>query len=88
MDRRSLRLKLIAEILTEQGFYSSLRDDVLLARLEGVGPQEVERALMVVGYLLVQTRQLDMIMKDGPVVIQYRSRFDTEIKSLLSRGEK
>ncbi|ACS79925.1 PEP/pyruvate-binding domain-containing protein [Maridesulfovibrio salexigens] len=88
MGRRSLRLQLVAEILAEHGFHTSVRDDVLFARMEGISLEMAERGLVVAGYLLVQTRQLDMIMKDGAAVENYRNKFRREIEVLLSGGGK
>ncbi|WP_320175668.1 PEP/pyruvate-binding domain-containing protein [Maridesulfovibrio sp.] len=88
MGRRSLRLRLVAEILAEHGFHTAVRDDVLFARMEGISLDIAERGLVVAGYLLVQTRQLDMIMKDGPAVENYRNKFHREIEILLAGGGK
>ncbi|WP_421901840.1 PEP/pyruvate-binding domain-containing protein [Maridesulfovibrio sp.] len=88
MGRRSLRLRLVAEILSEHGFHTAVREDVLFARMEGIPQNMAERGLVVVGYLLVQTRQLDMIMKDGPAFENYRNKFRREIEVLLSGDGK
>lgn len=84
MGRRSRRLQLVTEILSEHGFYTSVQGDVLFARMEGISPEMAERGLTVAGYLLVQTRQLDMVMNDESAVDKYRGRFNTEIGSLFS----
>ncbi|WP_415718357.1 PEP/pyruvate-binding domain-containing protein [Maridesulfovibrio sp.] len=88
MDRRSLRLQMVASILAEYGFHTTVRDDVLFARMEGIAQYKAEQGLIIAGYLLVQTRQLDMIMKDKSAAGQYESRFHSEIKSLISGGGK
>lgn len=86
MGRRSLRLRLVAEILAEHGFHTAVSEDVLYARMEGFPLDMVERGLVVAGYLLVQTRQLDMVMKDGSAIEDYRNKFHREIDILLSGG--
>ncbi|WP_419783643.1 PEP/pyruvate-binding domain-containing protein [Maridesulfovibrio sp.] len=88
MGRRSLRLRLVAEILAEHGFHTAVSEDVLYARMEGFPLDMVERGLVVAGYLLVQTRQLDMVMKDGSAIENYRNKFHREIGILLSGGGK
>jgi len=83
MDRRHLRSRLVAEILEKRGFIAEIRDDALFARLEGVGREAVEQAMVVLGYLLMHTRQIDMSMADPGAAVRYRDRFEADIGKLL-----
>jgi pyruvate,water dikinase len=82
--RRETRTRLVAEILERHGFIAEVRDDALFARLEGVSCGAVERALAVAGYLLIHTRQIDMVMADKSATDRYRERFSSDIESMLS----
>jgi pyruvate,water dikinase len=82
--RRTVRARLVAEVLERHGFIAEVRDDALFARLEGVSRQTAERALAVAGYLLVHTRQIDMVMADPGARGRYARRFDSEIQSMLA----
>ncbi len=44
--------------------------------------RDVEQGLRVVGYLLMHTRQLDMIMNDPSAVEHYRTKMRADIQSL------
>jgi len=83
-SRRTIRSRLIADVLERQGFIAEVRDDALFARIEGVSREAVERALAVTGYLLVHTRQIDMVMFDENACQRYRDKFDTDIRVILS----
>ncbi|WP_432736138.1 PEP/pyruvate-binding domain-containing protein [Maridesulfovibrio sp. FT414] len=83
MGRRSRRLQLVADILSKHAFHTSMNGDVMFARMEGISPEMAKRGLTVAGYLLVQTRQLDMVMDDSAAIEKYRARFDREIESLI-----
>ncbi|MBI9078913.1 MAG: hypothetical protein JEY79_04135 [Pseudodesulfovibrio sp.] len=83
-SRRMIRARLIADVLERQGFIAEVRDDALFARIEGVSKEAVERALAVTGYLLVHTRQIDMVMFDNKACQKYRDKFDTDIMVILN----
>ncbi len=52
--------------------------------MEGVSGEAVERALAVVGYMLIHTRQIDMVMSDQSAVRHYQEKFDRDIEYILS----
>jgi len=82
--RRIRRAEFIAEILEQYEFQTSVRDDALLARLDD-RPQEVmEERLTILGYLLMHTRQLDMIMAREDVVAGYREKLLRDIEQVRS----
>ncbi|BBD09075.1 PEP/pyruvate-binding domain-containing protein [Desulfovibrio ferrophilus] len=71
--RRILRTKLIADLLQERDFRVKLRGDALSARMEGFDRASMVRRLRALGYLIIHTRQLDMIMAD-PAEAQRRRK--------------
>ncbi|WP_320170530.1 PEP/pyruvate-binding domain-containing protein [Maridesulfovibrio sp.] len=86
IGRRTLRVQLVAEILACHGFLTSVNGDVLYARMEGISAADAENGLKVAGYLLIHTRQLDMVMDGDAVADGYRSRFEEDIELLLTDG--
>nr|WP_321258359.1 PEP/pyruvate-binding domain-containing protein [uncultured Pseudodesulfovibrio sp.] len=84
MGRRSSRARMIGEILERYGFIVEVRDDALFARIEGVEKEAVEQALVVAGYLLVHTRQVDMVAADQDSISRYGQKFTADIGALLS----
>ncbi len=74
LERRIARVALLAELLDEHGFQVSLTEDTATARLAGLEQDAMKDRLRLVGYLLMHTRQLDMVMDDPSAVAHYRSR--------------
>jgi len=62
MERRTLRVRFIARILEELGFYVNVKQDLLNATLKGLPVKELEDKLDMVGRLLGCSRLLDMAM--------------------------
>jgi len=88
MLRRNARAGLVADILEQRGFIVEVRDDALFARLEGVSRQAVERAMAMLGYLLMHTRQIDMVMADPEAILRYRNKFEADMETLLSEMDE
>ncbi|MEF3696113.1 PEP/pyruvate-binding domain-containing protein [Desulfolutivibrio sp.] len=82
--RRRLRAEFVAGILEDHGFLIDINEDSVFARRSGGTPEEMDEALRIVGYLLMHTRQLDMIMHNRPLVETYRRRIDGEIARVLA----
>ena len=82
-DRRQRRARFVAELLEERGFRVDLRQDSLMARIEGGERDFMLQRLEALGFLIVHTRQLDMVMADEASVTYYRKELDEEIKRLL-----
>lgn len=62
LDRRIGRAQLIAEVLEHYGFQTHVLEDSLTARAEGLPQAHMEQLLVILGFLTIHTRQLDMVM--------------------------
>ena len=82
-QRRFRRVHFIAEILQEQGFRVGVREDNLIARVEGHDMDYMKERLKILGYLTLHTRQLDMIMNDNTSLNHYRLKIEKDIRSIL-----
>jgi pyruvate,water dikinase len=80
--RRARRARMVGSILERQGFRTEVLADSLRARTEGYEQGEMCERLKVAGYLVVHTRQLDMIMANDAAAAESRARLDREIDSL------
>ncbi|MFO8090687.1 MAG: PEP/pyruvate-binding domain-containing protein [Desulfatiglandaceae bacterium] len=81
--RKKKRVQLIEEILTDWGFVIEVTEDVLWARFEDQ-PQEVMRQrLRILGFLIMHTRQLDMVMSNEKMVSHYKKRIQNTINELF-----
>ncbi|MBI4704096.1 MAG: hypothetical protein HY744_23555 [Deltaproteobacteria bacterium] len=85
-DRRLRRVELIGALLEEQGFEVQIHDDLARARFAGAGAGPSGDKLKVVGYLLIHTRQLDMIMGDAALVRRYQAKMEADIEKLAGGG--
>jgi pyruvate,water dikinase len=82
-ERKVARARLIGSLLTDRGFETTVVEDMVTARRIHLEQQEVERDLRVVGYLLMHTRQLDMVMNQPEAVEHYRAKMATDIDGLI-----
>ncbi len=82
-QRRMRRIKFIADILTDHSFRVDLREDNLVARVEGFDMDFMIERLKILGYLTMHTRQLDMIMNNESAIQYYRAKIDKDIKEVL-----
>jgi pyruvate,water dikinase len=89
LDRRMRRARFVAEVLENYSFQVEMQGDEMRA-MYAKGPMDVMLdRLRVVGYLLMHTRQIDMVMTNDGLVNHYRQRFATEIGEILREsGEK
>lgn len=78
-SRRVLRARLVADLLEERDFRIRLHGDSLNARVEGFDLPEMEKRLRALGYLVMHTRQLDMIMGDKAEAERRRKELSAEI---------
>jgi len=82
-QRRLRRVHFIAEILQEQGFRVDVREDNLIARVEGHDMDYMKERIKILGYLTLHTRQLDMIMNDNTSLNHYRLKIEKDIRNIL-----
>jgi pyruvate,water dikinase len=82
--RRLRRAQFVASLLEEYGFRVEVKDDGVFARMEGFDEEFMKTRLRVLGYLLMHTRQLDMIMANDSAYHHHRSKMMQDIDSILN----
>ena len=86
LERRSRRAKFVAETLENYNFRVEMQGDEMRA-VYARGPMDVMLdRLRVIGYLLMHTRQIDMVMTNDRLVAHYRQRFAEEIGGILDKA--
>jgi pyruvate,water dikinase len=85
--RRLLRVNLLGDILAVFDFRVEIKGDTLTARIEKRPREYLEKRLMVLGYLLIHTRQIDMVMADEEVRDQYRVKILADLATILPNHE-
>ena len=75
LTKRSRRLRFMEAVLKERGFLISLKGDMLIARLAGVGREEMGSQLELLGRLISFTRQLDAVLQDDDMAMRYAENF-------------
>lgn len=88
MTRRARRIAFVSGLLTEFDFSLEIKEDALIARVEGLATAELMDRLRVLGYLIIHTRQLDMIMRIPEQVRLHREKILREIGVMLARKEQ
>lgn len=84
-DRKNLRVRFIGDLLDDLGFRVDVKEDTAFARLDGLDRDDMFSRLRVIGYLLMHTRQLDMIMASPAAVRHYRDKMKGDIKTLMAQ---
>jgi pyruvate,water dikinase len=74
--------------LEDYDFTVEIREDILRSRLEGFETDFMESRLKIIGYLMIHTRQLDMIMLNATAVNHYRSKFKADLAQILNQTPK
>lgn len=75
ITKRSLRLRLIEDVLEQHGFNVRIKGDLLVGRLANLPADEMLGILDQLGRLLAYTRQLDAVLADEGAVRRLASRF-------------
>jgi pyruvate,water dikinase len=81
--RKKKRVQLIEEILTDWGFVIEVTEDVLWARFEDQPQEVMQQRLRILGFLIMHTRQLDMVMSNEKMVSHYKHRIQKTINELF-----
>ncbi|MFA6222514.1 MAG: PEP/pyruvate-binding domain-containing protein [Desulfomonilaceae bacterium] len=79
--RRRRRAIFVGEILERFEFRSEIREDSAFARVEGLDQAVMEDKLRILGYLIIHTRQLDMVMSNGASINQYRNKILADLNT-------
>jgi pyruvate,water dikinase len=86
IHRKAARVRMICDILERHGFAVAAREDHATARIAGLPAADMERHIEIVGYLIMHTRQLDMIMADPASVAHYRAKIGRDIREIADRS--
>lgn len=84
-NRRYLRVYLLKDILEQFDFRVEQKFDALTARIEKKPMPFLTSRLKILGYLLIHTRQIDMVMGEQAMVEEYREKIVVDINSILAR---
>jgi pyruvate,water dikinase len=71
VDRRVRRVRFVGKLLEHYDFRIEIKDDSVLARLEGHNEDYLKERLKVLGHIIIHTRQLDMVMFNDAMVNWY-----------------
>jgi pyruvate,water dikinase len=75
----------VGNLLEEFGFRAEIKKDSVFARVEGQPEDYMRERLKILGYLIIHTRQLDMVMGNHASVNHYRSKLLGEIREMLTK---
>jgi pyruvate,water dikinase len=81
--RRVARAAFVANILQRFGFRAEVKEDATFARQEGREEGFMRERLRILGYLIIHTRQLDMIMADSGLFHQYREKILHDLEQVV-----
>ncbi len=80
--RRQTRVLFVGSLLEEHEFRIEVKGDALFARLEGLPQDTMIERLRILGYLIIHTRQLDMIMSNSASIGSYKEKMRADIARL------
>lgn len=83
LHRRVRRAALVGGILQEFGFRVEIKEDNLLARLDGGDEEFMKTRMVTLGYLIMHTRQIDMVMANDGAYHQFRAKMMEDIGRIL-----
>ena len=80
--RRHRRVRMLGEMLREIDFRVDIKGDSLTARIEKRPVSYLRERLVVLGYLLIHTRQVDMVMDEDGFVGRYVDKIHADIRMI------
>jgi pyruvate,water dikinase len=80
--RRRRRVRLLGDTLRGIDFRVDIKGDSLTARIEKRPVPYLRERLVILGYLLIHTRQVDMVMDEEGFVDRYLERIHADIRML------
>lgn len=83
-NRRFIRIQLLRNILEQYDFRIEQKVDTLTARIEKKTMDYLLPRLKILGYLLIHTRQIDMVMDDLEMVGKYQRKILTDIDLIIA----
>jgi len=87
-ERKLTRVYFVSERLEEYGFRVDIKEDAVFARLEGLSEEAMKDKLKMLGYLIMHTRQLDMVMGQASAINHFRAKMRKDLKEVLGvRGQ-
>lgn len=82
-QRRFIRIQLIKDILRRYDFRVEQKADALTARIEKKPAPYLLERLKILGYLLMHTRQIDMVMADQGMVAHYTNKILNDLHGIV-----
>jgi pyruvate,water dikinase len=81
--RRLRRAHFVGDVLSEFDFRLEIKEDAAFARLEARDKDFMCERLKVLGYLIIHTRQLDMIMANTASANNYWTKITNDLNSIV-----
>jgi pyruvate,water dikinase len=85
--RRVRRVRLLAGMLEDEGFEAVIRGDNLTARIQSLPEDEMFRALRILGFLSIHTRQIDMVLSGDGDIAKYDKKLRKQMHEALQDFE-
>ncbi|MDD4701515.1 MAG: PEP/pyruvate-binding domain-containing protein [Desulfovibrio sp.] len=83
--RRRLRARMVADVLEQHGFRADVKDDSVFAVAEGYNATETLIKTRLLGYLLIHTRQVDMIMLETERATALKNKILADMQALSAK---
>lgn len=87
LDRRKLRAQMVGKLLEEYGFRVDIKEDALFATAEGYDAEQSLRRTVLLGYLVIHTRQVDMIMHNTAAAQALEHKLNADMAHIFTRKE-
>ncbi|MBO4301050.1 MAG: phosphoenolpyruvate synthase [Desulfovibrio sp.] len=84
-QRRSLRARMVADLLEDHGFRVDVKEDSLFDIAEDYPAEEILYKTRLLGYLLIHTRQVDMIMLETARATALKSKLASDMEAFTVR---